>query len=725
MGCAQSKVDGEEAVTRCKERKMFMKEAVAARNAFASAHSAYAVALRNTGSALSDYGEMEAQDVLCLASSAAEVASSSSSSSMPPGKPAIDDTLPPPPPPPPEFSRRTAADQPFPADASIREEDGHELEDEDRRDLGVPQSSTPAPLAPQSQSSRTAVPLAESSPSSWDYFFGTDDSVHRPPLPPDTEEIRPEKDDQGQGVDKHKRAASASAAVGADAVGAGDAPPPSVNPEKMMTEPPLPSKQVRRQKGVADPKRSKMAAATTPTVSFLQILNSLDDHFLKAHDSAQNVSNMLEAKRLHYHSNFADNRGHINHSARVMRAITWNRSFKGLGGDEGGDDFDMDSWETHATILDKLLAWEKKLCDEVKASERMKLEYQRKVAKLNKQKKHGASSEALAATKAEVSHLHTRYIVDMQSMDSTVSEIQRLRDVQLYEKLTMLVRGMAEMWEAMFHQHQSQEQLVQDIRGVDVSNAVKETTEQLRGRTSQLCEVANRWSKHFEDLISNKKKYVKALNDWLRLNLIPIESSLTEKVSSPTSTPRPPIQMFLYAWNDQLAKIPDERAKTAISSFSEVVTAILVQQDEELKQKDKCEDLRKDFIKKKQAFEDWHQSYITKRQQQQQQPRPVVAADAEEEMDPERAEDAPYREVAERQLPVDTAKKKLEDELETHRMLCKQAREKSVHSLKIHLPELFRAMTDFSRSCAHMYKALSAMSPPPPSPPPQQQVPAS
>lgn len=71
----------------------------------------------------------------------------------------------------------------------------------------------------------------------------------------------------------------------------------------------------------------------------------------------------------------------------------------------------------------------------------MKLEYQRKVALLNKQKKRGASSEALEKTKAAVSHLHTRYIVDMQSMDSTVSEINRLRDKQLYPKLTALVDG--------------------------------------------------------------------------------------------------------------------------------------------------------------------------------------------------------------------------------------------------------------------------------------------
>lgn len=61
--------------------------------------------------------------------------------------------------------------------------------------------------------------------------------------------------------------------------------------------------------------------------------------------------------------------GHIDHSARVMRVITWNRSFKGIPNlDDGKDDYDSDEHETHATILDKLLAWEKKLYDEVKVS---------------------------------------------------------------------------------------------------------------------------------------------------------------------------------------------------------------------------------------------------------------------------------------------------------------------------------------------------------------------
>lgn len=59
--------------------------------------------------------------------------------------------------------------------------------------------------------------------------------------------------------------------------------------------------------------------------------------------------------------------GHIDHAARVMRVITWNRSFKGApNGDGAKDDYAPEDYETHATVLDKLLAWEKKLYEEVK-----------------------------------------------------------------------------------------------------------------------------------------------------------------------------------------------------------------------------------------------------------------------------------------------------------------------------------------------------------------------
>ena len=139
-------------------------------------------------------------------------------------------------------------------------------------------------------------------------------------------------------------------------------------------------------------KAGKVVPAEVPRVDLLQVLAEIDDRFLKASESAGEVSKALEANRMHYHSNFADTRGHIDHSARVMKIITWNRSFRSMqNGDDGKDEFENDEEETLATVIDKILAWEKKLYDEVKAGEIMKLEYQRKVALLNRQKRNNAA----------------------------------------------------------------------------------------------------------------------------------------------------------------------------------------------------------------------------------------------------------------------------------------------------------------------------------------------
>lgn len=64
--------------------------------------------------------------------------------------------------------------------------------------------------------------------------------------------------------------------------------------------------------------------------------------------------------------------GHIDHAARVMQVITWNKSFRGVpNGDGSKDNLDGEDYETHATILDKLLAWEKKLYEEVKVNQKL------------------------------------------------------------------------------------------------------------------------------------------------------------------------------------------------------------------------------------------------------------------------------------------------------------------------------------------------------------------
>ncbi|KAL0007547.1 hypothetical protein SO802_009049 [Lithocarpus litseifolius] len=59
MGCTASKLDNEDTVRRCKERRSLMKQAVYARHHLAAAHADYIRSLRLTGSALSTFAKGE------------------------------------------------------------------------------------------------------------------------------------------------------------------------------------------------------------------------------------------------------------------------------------------------------------------------------------------------------------------------------------------------------------------------------------------------------------------------------------------------------------------------------------------------------------------------------------------------------------------------------------------------------------------------------------------
>uniref|UniRef100_A0A516IJH6 DUF632 domain-containing protein n=1 Tax=Turnera subulata TaxID=218843 RepID=A0A516IJH6_9ROSI len=687
MGCAQSKVDNEESVSRCKERKILMKEAVAARNAFAAGHSGYAMSLKNTGAALGDYGQGEAEE--------SQLHHHHGTPQPPPPPPSIDN-LPPPPPPLPNFSpspiKRAMSMPEMPLKRSVKPGGRNGvMERKSSKDLSGsmrgPQNGKVGPegsSSPRTPENRAVPPMPEAKNMEWDYFFMN--------MPEPGPSLEAEDDHDGgryHGIFGIESSVGGGSGGGGGEIDGVEPKTPEREEEEEEEAKNKRNKQIEHSK-TAPPDFGAIAGKVA-SVNLMLVLNEIDDHFLKASESAQEVCKMLEATRLHYHSNFADNRGHIDHSARVMRVITWNRSFKGVPGSENGkDEFDSEDLETHATVLDKLLAWEKKLYDEVKQGELMKLEYKKKVALLNKQKKRGASAESLEKTKAAVSHLHTRYIVDMQSMDSTVSEVNQIRDEQLFPKLVELANGMADMWASMCIHHDKQLKIVTDLKSLDISHAVKETTKHHHERTIQLWNVVQEWHTQFEKLVVNQKHYIRALNSWLKLNLIPIESSLKEKISSPPRAQHPPIQALLGSWNDLLEKLPDELAKSAISSFAAVIKTIELHQEEEMKVKEKCEETRKEFLRKNQAFEEWYQKYMQRR-------TPT------DETDGERGED---NAVSERQFVVESLKKRLEEEVEAHKRHCLQVREKSLGTLKIRLPELFRAMSDYAHACADAYEKL-------------------
>ncbi|GAU11011.1 hypothetical protein TSUD_113040 [Trifolium subterraneum] len=656
MGCNQSKIENEEALLRCKERKRFMKEAVSTRNAFAAAHSAYTTSLKNTGAALGDFSHGEVQNPI-----------STAPIPRPPQKP-LEIPLPPPPLPD-DFSptlHRAASmpeikiakpdprSNPMHKPILEEEDEDRELEDEgslrkrrsNRNTVGVgvgvgagvggggggvnsnrrldfddeAPPPMPPPLVKQPPVSRDHIgnenhnsrhhhtmsnPNPQQNSAAWEYFFPSMENIAGTSLNEEgEEEVTFNRMDRMEYMPRPSRIGVVEEGATQRRVEVEVPYPPNEprhipEPEVMMESPmesPMLSGMKVKQMPVTPPSMEGNGIVKH-NANLVEIFAILDDHFLKASESAHEVSKMLEATRLHYHSNFADNR---------------------------------------------------------------------------------------------------------------VSEINRLRDEQLYPRLVQLVDAevvypaipdlMAIMWKEMLSRHEQQSVIVQSLRSLDPSQSPKQTSEHHHERTYQLLVVVQQWHAQFELLVNNQKGYIKSLSNWLKLNLIPIESSLKEKVSSPPRVRSPPLQGLLHAWHDRLEKLPEELARTAIGNFAAVIDTIFNQQEEEMICKRKCEETRKELSRKTRQFEDWYHKYMQRKMP--------------EDFDPDNAQDAnaPDEVVTEKQFLVEQVRKRLEDEEAAYEKQCLQVRQKTLGSLKNRMPELFRAMCDFSLECSKMYMELCSIS---------------
>jgi Protein of unknown function (DUF632) len=150
---------------------------------------------------------------------------------------------------------------------------------------------------------------------------------------------------------------------------------------------------------------------------------------------------------------------------------------------------------------------------------------------------------------------------------------------------------MARMWRSMYEHHRQQYKIIYENRDAayEIPLPPRETNEDHFIQTSQLHKTVKELHMQLQKLIEHQKDYVKNLNEWVKLSIIPIESSLKEKVSSPPRQLETPIKYLLHAWNDHIDKLPLELARTAILSFSEVVKTILDLQKDELNAKRRWE----------------------------------------------------------------------------------------------------------------------------------------
>ncbi|KAJ0097501.1 hypothetical protein Patl1_29111 [Pistacia atlantica] len=413
-----------------------------------------------------------------------------------------------------------------------------------------------------------------------------------------------------------------------------------------------------------------------------EIIKEVDDYFLKAADAGAELSVVLEVPSPSFSTTQTKGGKVYNYGFSLSPTLwTWGSSpkshafgnclrdqvvgNKGVGG--------------HSSTIEKLYAWEKKLYEEVKDSEAIKMEHEKKVGQLRKLELKRADYLKTEKTKKELETLESQLMVSSQAIETISAEIIKIRETELYPQLLELVKGLMSMWRSMYESHQVQTHIVQQFKYLNTIPSIEATSEIHRQSTLQLELQVQQWYQSFCKLVKAQQEYIQNLTGWLRLSLFQFTKPPISRNGQESG-----IYSFCEEWHLAIDRIPDKVASEGIKSFLIVMNAIVVQQTEEHKQKKKSESVFKELEKKSSELRSLENKY-----------GPFSV--------PENSSKDP---VAEKRLKVEMLRTKAEEEKSKHEKSVSVTRAMTMNNLQMGFPHVFQAMVGFSSVCMQAFESL-------------------
>ncbi|KAF5469968.1 hypothetical protein F2P56_010522 [Juglans regia] len=770
MGCATSKLDNEDTVRRCKERRRLMKEAVYARHYLASAHADYVRSLRLTGSALYSFAEGEPLSV----SDQTPAVFLHPPNPIPPVVPS--------PAPPPAF-HQVPPPQPPPLSPSIPSSKlpPHTLSHSTttpRRTTSLTNpkpkpkpkprlphilsessfsSSSPRsdffPTGYQDNSTYSRTPSqASSSVWNWENFY--------PPSPPDSEFFNqrstqfhngridhPQQhhldvdDDEEEGTEKSEydffdkkyreeeetetateaermrereevqcsewedRYSTTSSSEEEELAGEGDgysrseigtrsnfggassvaAPEPPRNYSTKTKSEDAGSSAGSYRTGEISSDNMKIVVRHK---DLKEIVEAIKENFEKAATAGEQVSVVLEIGRAQFDRSFRQLKKTVYHSNGVLSNLssTWTSKpplavkyrLDAESIDEPGGSKSL------CSTLERLLAWEKKLYEEVKAREGAKIEHEKKLSALQSQEYKGEAETKLDKTKTSIKRLQSLIIVTSQAVSTTSSAIIGLRDSDLVPQLVELCHGFMYMWRSMNQYHEVQNNIVQQVRGlVNQSTKGDSTSELHRQATRDLESAVSAWHSSFCSLIRFQRDFIRSLHGWFKLTLLPVNND-NFNGNRDTSD----VYAFCDEWKLALDRVPDTVASEAIKSFINVVHVITVKQTEELKIKKRTETASKELEKKASSLRNIEKKFYHSYS---------MVGIGVPDPGPDNGQVLDARDpLAEKKSELAASKRRVEEEMVRHSKAVEVTRAMTLNNLQTGLPGVFQALTSFS-----------------------------
>ncbi|KAF3796893.1 hypothetical protein EJ110_NYTH00781 [Nymphaea thermarum] len=352
------------------------------------------------------------------------------------------------------------------------------------------------------------------------------------------------------------------------------------------------------EKEMASERKDASEFITHRAKDFLSSIEEIKNWFQRACEAGKEVSRMLEANKVQPTcTEFRDG------PQLVTKVISWHRSTSSRSFSSRSplvfapkDDIDDSSSDfvedfcmisgSHSSTLDRMYAWERKLHDEVKASESVRKEYDRKCGQLRHQSARDLKKHVIDKTRAAVKDLYSRTNVAIQALESISKRIEKLRDEELQPQLLELIQGSIRMWKIMLECHHAQYITISLAYHTKASAGAH--TDSRRDAALNLENEMSCLSTSFTNYLDAQKSYVQALNCWLtKCVRIPVEKS-TRRGRNPFSPRRalaPPIFVLCRDWSAAFDTLPAGEVLNAIKALTVDVHGMSPQPDEHQKLK--------------------------------------------------------------------------------------------------------------------------------------------
>ncbi|KAH7572539.1 hypothetical protein ACOSQ2_015946 [Xanthoceras sorbifolium] len=674
MGCSTSKLDDEEAVQLCKDRKQFIKQAVEQRTRFASGHIAYIQSLKRVSAALRNYVEGDEPREFLLdsfitppftpvkktSSSFISISPKSFSPAQIQSKP--NSTL--------KVNYLRSGGTPAvsveerpPTPETVRVETHSSMHQYGIDGLFAMQSSPmniSSSFFSYSPNNRPSIPPPSPQTSQWDFFWNPFSSLDHYGYPtrysldqttidddigglrqvreaegiPDLEEDETEQEESESKVHVTEERSKFDTNCSREEVIVEDVDDdeddeeeeedtdcatdaePEVKDSKTQGRASIEVSRTqtagqvevgKKEMAIGDREAKEETPGFTVYVnrrptSMAEVIKDLEDQFMVVCNAANEVSALLEASRAQYSStsNELTAMKMLNPVALFRSASSRSSSSRFLinssssrdEGYESSSDFSEESCMfsgSHQSTLDRLYAWEKKLYEEVRSGEKVRIAYEKKSMQLRNQDVKGDDPSAVDKTRAAIRDLHTQIKVSIHSVEAVSKRIETLRDEELQPQLVELIQGLARMWKVMAECHQLQKRTLDEAKILlagtpsklhakrHASISVTDPHRLARSAVNLETELRN-WRACFESWITSQRSYVHALAGWL-LRCMRCDSDTSKIPLSPRrSSGALPIFGLCIQWSRFLDAVREMPVLDGLDFFAAGMGSLYAQQ---------------------------------------------------------------------------------------------------------------------------------------------------